>query len=145
MMLAIALIRLLLSPSGAIGRGMFVVGVALLIAAATGIDRVMSGWAGPSGLASFAFVLIFAWSALSLSRKRLHDFGWSGLTIAAFLGLYLAAMAIAMLFIDRAAMASWPEALGKAALLSGPMTGWLVALAIIPGDHPAGQPVSRPW
>jgi uncharacterized membrane protein YhaH (DUF805 family) len=144
-MLAVALIRLLLSPSGVIGRGMFVVGVAVLIGAGMGVDHVMNGWTGPSGLASFAFVLIFAWSALSLSRKRLHDFGWSGLTIVAFLGTYLAAMVLAMFFIDRAAMASWPEAAAKAALFSGPMAGWLIALAIIPGDRPVASVIRRFW
>ncbi|WP_307430458.1 hypothetical protein [Labrys monachus] len=141
-MLAIALIRLLLSPSGAIGRSMFAIGAMLLIAAAMGVDHVMNGWTGPSGVASFAFVVVFAWSALSLSRKRLHDFGWSGLTIVAFLGLYLAAMALAMLLLDRAAMASWSGALAKATLFSGPMAGWLIALAIIPGEGPPA-PLAR--
>lgn len=135
-MLALALIRLLMSPSGAINRGMFVLGVMVLVAAATGLDHAMNGWTGPSGLASFAFALLFAWSALSLSRKRLHDFGWSGLTIVAFLGCYLAAMVFAMLVADRSAMASLPEALARLSLFGGPMAGWLIALAIIPGNHP---------
>jgi len=144
-MLAISLVRLLLSPSGAIGRGMFVAGIVALIAAASCVDHAMNGWTGPSGVAAFVFVLVFAWSALSLSRKRLHDFGWSGLTIVGFLGVYFTAMALVMLFVDRTAMASWSAAAAKAALFSGPMVGWLVALAIIPGDHPAAPPVRRFW
>ena len=59
-MLAVILVRLLLSPSGAIDRGAFVAGLVILIAAAIGIDRVMGSWSVLSGLASFAFALVLA-------------------------------------------------------------------------------------
>lgn len=142
-MLAVILVRLLLSPSGAIDRGAFVAGLVILIAAAIGIDRVMGSWSGPSGLASFAFALVFAWSAICLSRKRLHDFGWSGLMILAFLGLYLAAVLVAVFFINHGALASWQQALAAVTLFSGPMTGWLIALAIIPGNGLSAVRVRR--
>ncbi|MFC2249514.1 hypothetical protein ACETRX_07805 [Labrys portucalensis] len=133
-MLSVVILRLLLSPSGAIDRVAFTTGVVLLAALAVGGHHALQGWSGPYGLGSFAFVAAIAWSAICLSRKRLHDFGWSGLVIPAFLGLYLLAVAIAIFVLDRGALASWQQALATFSLFSGPMVGWLIALAIIPGS-----------
>ena len=132
-MLSVVILRLLLSPSGAIDRVAFTAGVLLLAALTVGGHHALQGWSGPYGLGSFAFVAAIAWSAICLSRKRLHDFGWSGLVIPAFLSLYLLAVAIAIFFLDRGALASWQQALATFGLFSGPMVGWLIALAIIPG------------
>lgn len=133
-MLSVVILRLLLSPSGVIDRLAFTAGVLLLAAAALGGHHALQGWSGPYGLGSFAFVAAVAWSAICLSRKRLHDFGWSGLVIPAFLGLYLLAVAAAVFVLDREALSSWRQALATFGLFSGPMVGWLIALAIIPGN-----------
>lgn len=133
-MLPVIILRLLMSPAGAIDRAAFSAGAVVLAAAAAGIHHAMQGWTGPFGLGSFAFMAAVAWSALCLSRKRLHDFGWSGLVIPVFLGLYLLAVAVAIFFLDREALSSPQQALAAFGLFSGPMIGWLIALAIIPGN-----------
>jgi uncharacterized membrane protein YhaH (DUF805 family) len=133
-MLSVVILRLLFSPSGAIDRFAFATGVVLLGLSAIAIHHGMHGWNGPSGLGSLAFTTAVAWCAICLSRKRLHDFGWSGFVIPIFLGLYLMAVATAIFFIDRDALASWQAAAAAFGLFSGPMIGWLIALAIIPGN-----------
>jgi uncharacterized membrane protein YhaH (DUF805 family) len=133
-MLPVIIARLLLSPTGSIDRGAFAAGIVLLALAAIGIHHGMHGWSGPSGLGSFGFMVAVAWSALCLSRKRLHDFGWSGFVIPIFLGLYLIAVAGAIFFLDPQALTSLQQTLATFGLFSGPMIGWLIALAIIPGN-----------
>ena len=133
-MLSVVILRLLFSPNGSVDRGAFSMGVLLLALAALGIHHGMHGWGGPFGLGSFVFMAAIAWSALCLSRKRLHDFGWSGFVIPIFLGLYLLAVAGAIFFLNPEALASWQETLATFGLFSGPMIGWLIALAIIPGN-----------
>lgn len=133
-MLSVVILRLLLSPSGMIDRFAFTAGIVLLTAAAIGGHHALQGWSGPYGVGSFAFVAAIAWSAICLSRKRLHDFGWSGLMIPAFLGLYMIAVAAAIFVLDRGALSSWQQAMATFGLFSGPMVGWLIALAIIPGN-----------
>ncbi len=143
-MLSVVILRLLFSPSGAVDRVAFAAGVVLLAAAAVGIHHGMHGWSGPFGLGSFLFMAMIAWSAICLSRKRLHDFGWSGFVIPVFLGLYLLAVGIAVFFIDRQALSSWQQATAAFGLFSGPMIGWLMALAIIPGNGLAST-VKTSW
>ena len=63
--------------------------------------------------------------------------------ILAFLGLYLAAVLVAVFFINHGALASWQQALAAVTLFSGPMTGWLIALAIIPGNGLSAVRVRR--
>jgi len=133
-MLSVIILRLLFSPSGAIDRVAFSAGVVLLAAAAVGIHHGLHGWSGPFGLGSLGFMMVIAWSAICLSRKRLHDFGWSGLVIPIFLGLYLLAVTVAVFFLDPQALTSWQQAIAAFGLFSGPMIGWLIALAIIPGN-----------
>jgi uncharacterized membrane protein YhaH (DUF805 family) len=133
-MLSVVILRLLFSPTGSIDRGAFAAGVVLLALAAFGIHHGMHGWTGPSGFGAFAFMAAIAWSAICLSRKRLHDFGWSGFVIPVFLGLYLIAVAGAIFLLDPEAFVSWQQTLATFGLFSGPMIGWLIALAIIPGN-----------
>src|SRR5437868_2873561 len=84
------LLALLALPSGQIGRSAFATGTAVLCVVTVLFDRVVAGLADPGGIVSFLFVIAVAWSAGCLSRKRLHDLGWSGLAIAVFLAAYIA-------------------------------------------------------
>ena len=140
-MLAFMLVRLLLSPSGAIDRSAFVAGIVVLIGAVLGVNHVAYAWPVSAQVTPYAVAGLFAWSAICLSRKRLHDFGWSGLMMLAFLGVYLLGATAAAFLVDRAAMNSWHTALAALALFSVPMVGWLIALAIIPGHGMMLAPV----
>ena len=124
---------LLFSPRGAIGRSAFATGTALLAGIAFAANGLILSVADDLGLVGFAFVLIVSWSAGALSRKRLHDLGWSGLTIAVFLGAYIVLILMAPflpVWLPRAEMLH-PFLL--VAILFGPAVGWLVWLIITPG------------
>jgi uncharacterized membrane protein YhaH (DUF805 family) len=143
-MLAVMMVRLLLSPSGAIDRSAFVAGLVVLAGAALGVDHAAHTWPQTAQLAPYLVAALFVWSALCLSRKRLHDFGWSGLMMLAFLGLYLLTATGAVLLVNREALNSWQTALAALSLFSMPMVGWLIALAIIPGHGMTVAPVRQP-
>ena len=127
------MLSLLLSPAGTIGRAGFAAGGMLLAVLTCAFDGCVALAEDESGLAGFAFVLFVAWSAGVLSRKRLHDLGWSGLTIAAFLGLYIV-MILAVPFLPMW-LPGWVSLRSFlfVALLSGPAVGWIVWLVITPG------------
>ena len=134
-MTKLELSSLLLFPSGAIGRGPFVGGIAALTVASFAVDRVMALLPDSLGLLGFAFALPVAWSAGCLSRKRLHHMGWSGLFIAMFLAAYILAVLGAPFL---------PIMPGRAVLalllLSGPGVAWLLWLAASPGIAKAPAP-----
>jgi uncharacterized membrane protein YhaH (DUF805 family) len=126
-------LSLLLSPRGAIGRGEFAGGAALLAATACALDGIIPSMADDLGIVGFGFALIVAWSGGVLSRKRLHDLGWSGLTIAVFLGAYILAVLISPLVPLLLPGAAAMHAFLLVTLLCGPAIGWLVWLIITPG------------
>ena len=87
-----ALLCLLLSPVGAIGRAGFAGGGVLLALFALATDDAIRRLLDDPGPSGFVFALVVAWSAGCLSRKRLHDIGWSGIAIAIFLAVYILAV-----------------------------------------------------
>jgi uncharacterized membrane protein YhaH (DUF805 family) len=125
-------LALLLGPSGAIGRVAFLSGHAVLALAALSIDglaRPVLG--GPTG---FALVLLVAWSAGCLARKRLHDLGLSGMVIAYFLAAYIGIVLI---------VACTPDFAGRgaiaAAVAAGPALGWILWLGLAPSRMRQGR------
>jgi uncharacterized membrane protein YhaH (DUF805 family) len=128
------MLALLLSPSGAIGRAAFAAGAAVLSVASVLFDRVIARLADPGGIVAFLFVIAVAWSAGCLSRKRLHDLGWSGLAIAAFLAGYIALLAASPFIFTLPSEGSWGRALLLTVLFAGPMIGWCAWLAAMPGE-----------
>ena len=134
-MTKLELSSLLFSPSGAIGRGPFVGGIAALTVASFAVDKVMAFLPDSFGLLGFAFALSVAWSAGCLSRKRLHHMGWSGLLIAMFLAAYILAVLGAPFL---------PIMPGRAilalVLVAGPGVAWMLWLAASPGLAKAPTP-----
>ena len=126
-------LSLLLSPRGTIGRGDFAGGAALLAATASMTDGIVLSVADDLGLVGFGFALAVAWSGGVLSRKRLHDLGWSGLTIAVFLGAYILTVFISPFIPVWLPGAAILHPFLLVALLCGPAVGWLVWLIITPG------------
>ncbi|MGH6644043.1 MAG: DUF805 domain-containing protein [Bradyrhizobium sp.] len=125
---------LLLSPSGAIGRAAFATGATALCLATALFDRVIARLADPNGIVAFLFVIAVAWSAGCLSRKRLHDLGWSGLAIALFLAAYIAIVVGSPFVLVLPPEGSWSRALLMTALFAGPMLGWCAWLTAMPGE-----------
>jgi uncharacterized membrane protein YhaH (DUF805 family) len=134
-----AMLELLVLPSGAIGRSAFTSGAAVLCAAAVLLDRVVAWLADPGGIIPFLFMILVAWSAGCLSRKRLHDLGWSGLAIAAFLAVYIVIVVGSPFVLAVPPPGSWEHALLMAGLFAGPMIGWFGWLAAAPGEAARGQ------
>jgi uncharacterized membrane protein YhaH (DUF805 family) len=126
-------LALLLSPRGTIGRGEFAGGVSLLATTACAIDGIILSMTDDLGLVGFGFALAVAWSGGVLSRKRLHDLGWSGLTIAVFLGAYILAVLVSPFIPVWLPGAAAMHSFLLVALLCGPAIGWLVWLVITPG------------
>jgi uncharacterized membrane protein YhaH (DUF805 family) len=129
-----AIMPLLLSPSGRIGRRAFCLGSVLLTVAALVAERAVVLLSDGAGIMAFLFVALIAWSAGALSRKRLHDLGLSGIVIAKFLGLYIALVLIApmlSLFLDAPASLATP-------LIAGPAGFWIVWLTVAPGQSTRG-------
>jgi uncharacterized membrane protein YhaH (DUF805 family) len=124
-----ALLCLLLSPVGAIGRAGFAGGGVLLALFALATDDAIRRLLDDPGLSGFVFALVVAWSAGCLSRKRLHDIGWSGIAIAIFLAVYILAVLGAPFL---------PAMPGRAVigllLVAGPAWGWTLWLAATPGS-----------
>jgi uncharacterized membrane protein YhaH (DUF805 family) len=126
-------LSLLFSPRGTIGRGEFVGGAALLAATACATDGIILSVADDLGLVGFGFALLVAWSGGVLSRKRLHDLGWSGLTIAVFLGSYILTVLISPFIAVWLPGAAILHPFLLVTLMCGPAIGWLVWLVITPG------------
>ena len=126
-------LSLLFSPRGTIGRGDFAGGATLLAATACGTDGIILSVADDLGLVGFGFALVVAWSGGVLSRKRLHDLGWSGLTIAVFLGAYILAVLVSPFIPFWLPGAAVLHPFLLVVLMCGPAVGWLVWLVITPG------------
>jgi uncharacterized membrane protein YhaH (DUF805 family) len=126
-------LSLLFSPRGTIGRGDFAGGATLLAATACGTDGIILSVADDLGLVGFGFALVVAWSGGVLSRKRLHDLGWSGLTIAVFLGAYILAVLASPFIPVWLPGAAVLQPFLLVVLMCGPAVGWLVWLVITPG------------
>jgi uncharacterized membrane protein YhaH (DUF805 family) len=123
----ILVLPLLLGPSGAIGRAAFLAGCVALASLAfladAGLAQVRSG----AGGLDFLFLLAIAWSAGCLSRKRLHDFGCSGVAIAYFLGFYVVVALGAPLLPGLWSAPALPDI-----LLASPGLAWLFWLGTTP-------------
>jgi len=126
-------LSLLLSPRGTIDRGEFACGSVMLASFAYALDGMVLAAADEIGLIGFAFALLVFWSAGVLSRKRLHDLGWSGLTIAFFLGFYIAVVLASPFLAGSLPKAQALHSLLAATCLAGPAIGWLAWLVITPG------------
>jgi len=126
--------KLLLSPCGSIGRIVFALGAALLALFSLAVDGAVLTAADQDGLMPFGFALAVAWSAGCLSRKRLHDLGWSGLVIANFLAVYIvvviAAAALPLVLAGTGRLAG----LLAFGLAAAPAVGWVAWLTIMPGE-----------
>lgn len=132
-------LNLLLSPTGAIGRGQFALGAALLASSAMLFDGLLSRISDGAGITGFLFVISIAWSAGCLSRKRLHDIGWSGLAIVLFLAAYILVVLSAPFLPDMPGRASV-----SMVLVAGPAAAWIIWLLVAPGVGKVRMASSQP-
>jgi uncharacterized membrane protein YhaH (DUF805 family) len=127
-------VKLLVSPAGSIGRCQFATGALMLAIVAIATNGMVVAFTDNVGVVSFLFAVTVAWSAGCLSRKRLHDLGWSGVVIAVFLASYIALVLACSIirpyhpawFIDVTSLAE--------ALTAVPPVAWLAWLVFTPGE-----------
>jgi uncharacterized membrane protein YhaH (DUF805 family) len=134
----LAVLPLLFSPKGSIGRLAFCGGAATLAILSIAFDGAITLLADSAGVLPFLYALLVAWSSGCLSRKRLHDLGWSGIVIVFFLAFYIALVLAAPFLPLVLSAGSWPAAFAMVALIGGPAIGWMAWLCIIPGAAAAG-------
>lgn len=127
-------VRLLISPAGTIGRGRFAAGALMLAVVAMATNGMVVALTDNAGIVSFLFMVMVAWSAGCLSRKRLHDFGWSGIVIAVFLASYIA-LVLACSIVRPYHPAWLIDVTALAGVLTAfPPVAWLAWLTLTPGE-----------
>lgn len=143
---ALTLLHLLVLPNGAIGRAAFLGGMLALCGASWLGDRALAvEGPGPHGPWDFVFVLLVAWMAGCLARKRLHDLDRSGLLIPLFLGVVTLAAVVGpvLLMLCDGLLPDWAPAALAGLCTTGPMSAWLAWLGAWPGR--AARSVEPVW